>query len=341
MVQTRVDSDVAIIGGGFAGCATAWWLGRRGVRAIVLERERMLGRYASGRSAGLGRQIVEDDATTMLTVRGANLLRAHVRPAWRESGGILSFDDAAVLEQYVARAARFEIPVERIDRAAVLARWPAMTGLPIAGALLVPSDGVIDVRSLLDELSRGITLRTGVRVDGVETTKTGVRVATSVGPIETRIVVDAAGAWAGSVIGGAPFEVLKRHVFVVEASPPEGPYMWHVGKGEIYARGDGQALLVSACDATPEPPGDSMVSEAGEAGMRKALGAAAPSLGGLRVVSGWACQRTFGPDRQMRLGRDPDRPWLVWAAGLGGHGATAAAAVGERVAAAVIDAVRA
>ena len=40
----------------------------------------------------------------------------------------------------------------------------------------------------------------------------------------------------------------------------------------------------------------------------------------------------------MRLGRDPSRPWLVWAAGLGGHGATASAAVGRVVAAAVIDA---
>jgi glycine/D-amino acid oxidase-like deaminating enzyme len=40
----------------------------------------------------------------------------------------------------------------------------------------------------------------------------------------------------------------------------------------------------------------------------------------------------------MRLGVDPNRPWLVWAAGLGGHGATAAPAVGERVANAVVEA---
>ena len=40
----------------------------------------------------------------------------------------------------------------------------------------------------------------------------------------------------------------------------------------------------------------------------------------------------------MRLGRDPARPWLVWAAGLGGHGATAAGAVGEAVAEACVDA---
>jgi glycine/D-amino acid oxidase-like deaminating enzyme len=40
----------------------------------------------------------------------------------------------------------------------------------------------------------------------------------------------------------------------------------------------------------------------------------------------------------MRLGRDAERPWLVWAAGLGGHGATAAAAVGEIVAEACLAA---
>src|SRR5690242_4023263 len=68
--------DVAIIGAGFAGLATAWALRRRGVtNVIVLEREAELGRFASGRSAGLGRQLAEDDDTTRYTTRGAEILR--------------------------------------------------------------------------------------------------------------------------------------------------------------------------------------------------------------------------------------------------------------------------
>ena len=54
-------TDVAIIGGGFAGMSTAWALTQRGVNAVVLEREAAPGRFASGRSAGLGRQLAEDD----------------------------------------------------------------------------------------------------------------------------------------------------------------------------------------------------------------------------------------------------------------------------------------
>ena len=54
--------DVAIIGAGFAGLATARELHRRGVTdVLVVEREAELGRFASGRSAGLGRQLAEHD----------------------------------------------------------------------------------------------------------------------------------------------------------------------------------------------------------------------------------------------------------------------------------------
>ncbi|HEY0254399.1 MAG TPA: FAD-dependent oxidoreductase, partial [Kofleriaceae bacterium] len=68
MADLPASANVVIIGGGFAGAATAWALNRLGIAdVIVLEREVQLGRYASGRSAGLGRQLTEDDETTALT----------------------------------------------------------------------------------------------------------------------------------------------------------------------------------------------------------------------------------------------------------------------------------
>ena len=76
----------------------------------------------------------------------------------------------------------------------------------------------------------------------------------------------------------------------------------------------------------------------GEAHMRRLLDEADSSLAGSPITRRWACQRAFAEDRKMRLGRDPNRPWLVWAAGLGGHGATASPAIGERVASAVVEA---
>src|SRR5262249_47962152 len=87
-------ADVVIVGAGVAGCATAWALRERGVRVVLLERETELGRHASGRGAGLGRQLAEDDDTTRLTIRGAATLRDRFADAWTPCGGILTFDDA-------------------------------------------------------------------------------------------------------------------------------------------------------------------------------------------------------------------------------------------------------
>ena len=204
-MSTR-STDVVIVGAGFAGCATAWALAQRGVRAVVLEREPELGRHASGRGAGLGRQLAEDDDTSRLTIRGAAVLRDRFAAHWRETGGLLAFDDPAACAAYVARARSLDLPHEVIDRAAVLRHWPQLDGLAIANALLIPRDGVIDVRGLLRSYARDLTIECGAQVQRVAATDHGVRI--EIGDfstrdaghvIEARCMVDASGAWAGAV----------------------------------------------------------------------------------------------------------------------------------------------
>lgn len=330
MQEIPSTSDVAIVGGGFAGIATAHALARRGVRAVVLEREAAPGRFASGRSAGLGRQLAEDDATSALTIRGAALLRGELAEAWRPCGGILSFDDAAEADGYAARAARLGVTVERLDRAGVVARWPGVGALPIAAAVHIPSDGVIDIAALLAALARDARVVCGAAVERVEPAGRGVRLTTPRGAVEAAVVVDAAGAWAGALTGDPPLASFKRHVYVLEAAADAGaPYLWHLGAGELYVRGDAGRLLVSPCDATATAPADQQPDATGDAALRARF--AGSAWRAAPIARSWACQRAFTADRRMRLGRDPARPWLVWAAGLGGHGATAAAAVGEVV----------
>jgi glycine/D-amino acid oxidase-like deaminating enzyme len=328
-VQVPRSAEVAIIGGGFAGCATAWALARAGIDdVVVIERERELGRYASGRGAGLGRQLAEDDDTTVLTVRGAAVLRGELAAAWTPCGGLLSFDDAAHADAYVARARRFGVPVERIDRDAVVARWPVARALTIASGLRVPGDGVIDIRRLLAMYAERARIVLDAPVVGVS----AGTVATSRGEIAARVVVDAGGPWAGRLTADEPLATFKRHLAVLEVAPPDGASWWHLGDAEVYARGEAGGVLASPCDETRGSPDDFEVAGDGVAPVRALFGAP--------VRREWACVRSFTQDRKMRLGRDARRPWLVWAAGLGGHGATASAAIGETVARAVIDALR-
>jgi glycine/D-amino acid oxidase-like deaminating enzyme len=327
------SADVVIVGAGFAGAATAWALARRGVtNVLVLEREVGLGRYASGRSAGLGRQIADDDHTTALTVRGAQLIRE--MPVWQSSGGLYSFDDAAHADAYAERAKRFAIAAVMGSPDELIAPgWPQLSQLRSVRVMHVPSDGTIDVAALLGVLTQNLRIELGCPVQRLD----GPTVMTPRGAIAARVVVDASGAWAGELVG-EPLQAFKRHVFVLDddAAPPT-PWLWHLGAGEMYMRRDANGVIASPCDSALCPAGHQDPDLVGEAHLRKLLDEADSMLAGAPITRRWACQRAFTEDRKMKLGRDPNKPWLVWAAGLGGHGATAAPAVGERVANAVIE----
>lgn len=68
-------ADIVIIGAGFAGASTAFHLARRGCRdIIILEREAIPGRHASGRNAALAFTVLSDPMEARLAVEGAAFL---------------------------------------------------------------------------------------------------------------------------------------------------------------------------------------------------------------------------------------------------------------------------
>ena len=338
MTRLPRSVGVAIIGGGFAGLATAWWLSRTGVHdVIVLERESELGRYASGRGAGLGRQLGDDDLMTSFTVTGAAYLRQHFPHCWTETGGILTFDNINRARVYAARAHRVGVPATHVEREQVLAHWPQLNLVDIAAGVHVPSDGIIDVKALLAAYGEHLRISFDTTVDRIIPTARGATLLTGRGSFVAQVVVDATGAWAGRVTGDPLLDSFKRHVYVLEAAAPQGvPFVWHIGERELFVRVAGEQIMVSPCDMTRVEPDDQQPDAAGEALMRTRL--AGSPIGTAPIARAWACQRTFAPRLAMKLEADPERPWLIWAAGLGGHGATASPVVGETVARLVVEA---
>lgn len=55
----------------------------------------------------------------------------------------------------------------------------------------------------------------------------------------------------------------------------------------------------------------------------------ASGLSDLRVRRGWACLRTFAPDRRPVIGWDPEIQGLFHVAGLGGFGVTTSVVIGD------------
>jgi D-arginine dehydrogenase len=358
---------VVIVGGGLAGMATAHALACAGVvDVLVLEREATCGYHASGRNAALGRQLTEDDAVTALTMRGAAFLRNPPAgfaetPLWAQTGSVLLVDRAGELEHLCAQARRWELPHEVVGARELAACWPVLEGVPMAGGVRFSTDGVIDVHALLQGFLRGARDR-GARVEvGCEVL--GIRgadarpaagagtctVITTRGEIACDCVVIAAGAWAeevGRKAGGRPvrYAPIKRHLFITEAVPGleddqrrSAPFVWHIGEHEFYVRPERTGYLLSGCDEAEVAPCDAVPTPGAREALAEKLAPLAPRLAEIGIARGWACLRTFAPDRRPVIAWDTDAPGLFWVAGLGGHGATGSAAVGKRAAALVLE----
>jgi D-arginine dehydrogenase len=208
----------------------------------------------------------------------------------------------------------------------VSARVPAARGR----GLFCRDDGVVDVAGLLATYLDGVPLRTACTLLGYRADGDALRLETSQGELRARVLVNAAGAWAG-VVGAIEIQPTNRHVFVTEPMPdvdPTWPFVWDV-RGGLYFRPESRGLLLSPCDETPAVPGDYREDPAALETLAERVATLQPGLGDLRIAYRWVGQRTFMPDRVPRIGYDAREPRLFHVAGLGGHGVTASWPIGR------------
>ncbi|TQL87088.1 FAD-dependent oxidoreductase [Microbacterium saperdae] len=204
----RTDAvDVAVVGGGVMGLATAWELTRRGLRPVVLER--FARGHHEGASHGATRNFnnaYDQDHYLDLLVRaragwdalgevdGAPLLRLH---------GLVTHGDvdvAAVRQGLDARG----IPAELISAADASRRWP---GMRFEGDILWSSDaGVVRAADALRELERRILaaggqVRWSTPVAHIGETPDGAVVELADGTrLRADTVVVTAGAWTSRLL---------------------------------------------------------------------------------------------------------------------------------------------
>lgn len=340
--------DAVVIGAGFAGAATAWWLKREGAEVLILEQEEVPGTHASGRNAGIVRQAAEDTPTTLLCARGAAFIGAppagfHDQPLLAPTGGYLLASGADVphLAEFQKRLWSAGVESQIGSRASALEHCPLLDSATFDQTLFTPSDGAADIHALLAGYLHGIEVRTGEPVLGFEGVGRKIQtVRTAKGAYAADWVVLAAGAWSGELAreaGALGFELQPRRRHLVYTKPREGqsspsPYLWFLGP-PFYVRPETGGWLMSPCDEELFAPCAPPSHPEAELWMAERLKGALPSLSKTLVAKVWAQLRTFAPDDRFVVGPDPRLTNLCWVAGLGGHGMTSSAAVGELAAA--------
>jgi D-arginine dehydrogenase len=344
------SSKIAIIGAGFAGAATSYFLHRAGLTdCVVLEAEELPGMRSSGLNAALGRQIIANPTFRALAMAGMQFLRHPpadfaTTPLIDDRGSVLLFsaDDRAKADDLVAATQRDGLPVSIWDSKHLHAQFPNLR--EVATALHTPSDGLIDIHALLYGFLQPSRHRnqliTTARVTGIIRENNHWRISTTAGTWDADIIVNAAGAWAARIaeLAGAesiPFQVRRRHLFVsapTDLLDPHAPFVWDVSHG-YYFRPESGGIMLSACDESLTNPEDAFQTAPDvHALLLEKLQRYCPRFADLPIARTWAGARTFAPQDQPLLRWDACAPQFFWVAGLGGHGATSSASIGQRAA---------
>ncbi|CAM5347211.1 N-methyltryptophan oxidase [Streptomyces spiroverticillatus] len=205
------DADLAVVGAGLMGAATAWAASRRGLDVVLLEQFAPgHDRGSSHGSARIVRRAYADALYVRMTGRAMSLWRelesdAHVS-LLRMTGG-LDHGAGRDPEGIAAVLADCGVPHDLLSASEAAHRWP---GLRFAGPVLHHEEaGTVDAARAVDAFvrragERGAQVRHGYEVRRIVVLgEEGVRLEGADGSTVTaRRVVVSAGAWVRDLVGG-------------------------------------------------------------------------------------------------------------------------------------------
>ncbi|MFD1587544.1 FAD-dependent oxidoreductase [Halorientalis brevis] len=217
------QTDVLVVGGGATGAGVARDLALRGLDVTLVERGG-LSAGTTGRTHGLlhsGARYAESDrAGAVECIEETRILKQIAGACVRDTGGFfvqLAEDDPAYFAEKRAACEDLGIPTEVVDSAAAREDVPGLA--EAAERVLRVPDGVIYPSRLVaanaeDARRHGATILTGAPVQRIDIEGgqiTGVAVGGNVDEtVAPEYVVNAAGAWAGSVARMAGLTVEMR-----------------------------------------------------------------------------------------------------------------------------------
>ncbi len=227
------EADAVVIGGGIIGCATGYYLAKRGLKVVLCEKGRIAGEQSS-RNWGFVRQQGRDPREMPVIMNSLRLWRGLEAEldddlGWHQ-GGVLYLGsgdkDMKSYEDWLEIARQHGLDT-RLLSAAEVGNSLGLNAHPWVGGLETPSDGRAEPAKAAPAIARGLerlggTVLTGCAVRGIETAAGRVLgVVTEKGPIRAPRVVCAAGAWSSYFNGnlGRGFPQLKVRTSVARTSP--------------------------------------------------------------------------------------------------------------------------
>ncbi len=356
MVET---ADVVIIGSGIVGSSVAYHLAQAGcTNVLVVEREAHQGKGSTGKSMGGVRAQFSTPVNIQMSRYSIDFFsrfdevvghpadyRAHGYLFCATSESHLAYLRANHERQVAAGVNN----VEWVSPEEIQAIVPQLRTDDILGGTFCPTDGFVDPHSVMmgfmkNARERGARLWLDTQVTGIAVENDQIAgVDTSRGRVATRVVVNAAGAWAAGVaqMAGAelPVEPLRRQLVPTEPFdqlPKRFPMVIDMSTG-FHFRREGKGILLAWNDPA-ETVG--FKTEFDATFVEKILTRAAARVpvlaeAGVNPRRAWAGLYEMTPDHHAIIGPAPNVKGLYFVNGFSGHGVMHSPASG-RIAAELI-----
>jgi glycine/D-amino acid oxidase-like deaminating enzyme len=351
--MTGSSFDAIIAGGGIVGAACAAVCAREGMRVAIVERD-VIGSGAT--AAGMGHIVVMDDSEAQFALtRYAQLLwhalARELPPAaeYEQRGTLWIAADEEEMEEARRKQSNYRergVPAMLLTAQELAEEEPNLRAR-LAGALLVPEDGVVYPPAVALHLARkaqrqGATLVIGRSVVKMENGEALLDDGTR---LTAPRLVNATGAWSPRMDGSIPVKMRKGHLVITDRYPDfvrhqlvELGYLKsaHSVSADSVAfnvqpRSTGQLLIGSSRQYGSE---DTDVDQIILAQMLQRAALYMPRIAQLQAIRVWTGFRAATPDKLPLIGPST-RDESVWlATGHEGLGITTSLGTAELLAAA-------
>ncbi len=232
------QAQVIVIGGGIAGCSTAYHLAKQGVGDVVLIEKGQLTSGSTWHAAGLVGQLRASANITRLLQYSVDLYQSlealtGLSTGWKSTGSIrlcCTKDRRIEIERQVATARSYGIDAEFLSPGQIAELCPAMSTTGIDSGVYISSDGNVNPSDLTQALARGAR-QLGVKfiehttVLGITLNNHGVSgIETSSGSIDCEQVAICAGLWSREIahLAGANIPLIPSFHQYMVTEPIEG-----------------------------------------------------------------------------------------------------------------------
>jgi sarcosine oxidase subunit beta len=339
-MDTPTTADIVIIGGGVMGASAAYHLAKRGLKNIVLlEKEEFFGTGATGRCAGGVRYQFSTEINVKLSIESLPMIERFKDEIgqdvnYRKCGYLLiatNEKDATTFKRNVELQNRLGVHTQLLSGEEVRACLPLMKFEDAIAGTFNHKDGIVDPNSVVAGYvsaaqKLGVKALTRAEVTGIRTRGDEIEaVETTQGVIQTSMILNTAGPWAGQIgeMAGVilPITPLRRQMFTTNSLkeiPEDFPFVIDFAQS-LYFHREGDGLLIGMSNQDEKPGFDQNIDEEFEFVNLEAAIERMPLLERASRASHWAGLYEVTPDAHPIFGGSPLQGFSI-CAGFSGHG---------------------